>query len=77
MPRAGTGHHHGITYERLVKDGMTKIRAACVCGKLNTPFRFAIMDAQEDGLSHMNNIPPKGKPPKREPTSKWVESMQL
>lgn len=77
MPRTKSGHHHAITLEHLIKDGMVKTRAACVCGNLNTPFRFAIMDAQEDGHDHLHSIPPKGKTPRREPTSKWVESMQL
>lgn len=72
-----TGARHEINYEHYVSHGIKKTRAACVCGAMKTPFRFDVLRAQEDGRDHMDNLPEKGKPPKREEDSKWAESLQL
>lgn len=74
---SGTGNRHEINYEHVVLVGMKRTRATCVCGNLNTPFRFTSQLAEEDGIDHMANIPKKGKPPKREETSEWAETEQI
>jgi len=77
MPRSKTtGRRHEITYEYLVQGGTRRTRATCVCGKLATPFRFTAAQAEEDARDHMHNVPSKGKPPHREVSSPWAESLQ-
>jgi len=72
-----TGRRHEINYEYYIKGLDKKTRATCVCGKLQTPFRFTFSRAEEDGIDHMGTVPKAGKPLKREEDSVWAESLQL
>ena len=77
MGRSSTGRRHEIGYEYLIQDSTKRTRATCVCGRLSTPFRFTAQQAEEDGLDHMANILPKGRPVRSEADSPWAESLQL
>lgn len=52
MGRAVTGRRHGITYEYLREGGYTYVAARCVCGKLTSPHRFSMQQAEEDARDH-------------------------
>jgi hypothetical protein len=65
MIRAKTGHRHEINYEYFVGNGVSKIRATCICGGMDAPARFAKEKAEEDGHDHLAVATQKGKPPKR------------
>lgn len=51
--RAVTGDRHLINYEAGIQDGMTKIRATCICGSLDSPPRARRERAEEDGHDHL------------------------
>jgi hypothetical protein len=59
--RAPDGDRHMINLETGVFEGMTKVKATCICGKMKTPPRFGREKAEEDGHDHMARFGVKGK----------------